>query len=312
LDLAHIDLAHPWAVRGGSCTLAMAPRMRDAILPCGLVLTLGTAPLFVPHLQQASVSSNRLPGGSPAPTRTWHQTQKPRTSSAGLVVSGFGAAALIGAAATATSQHTAPLKKISRKAASDAASSKAAKEDAKPTAGVPEAPKPKRQPFDPSLQLGALPPLGYFDPLGFSKVGDRQGFWEMRDREIHHGRVAMLALTGLIVQHFIHREAPEFQTAVKLAPTSLGAWTLFFGPGEFASFWLLFSTAAFIEVVWRPANQRKEAGNYGDPLGLNMYTPDMRSKEISNGRFAMICVMGVFGAELATGKDAVEQLGLGL
>jgi len=289
----------------------MAPQMRDAILPCGLALsTLVTAPLFVPGLEQASVS--RLSHGSHAVTQTRHQSQQSHFGSTGLVVSGFGLAALIGAAAKSTSRYSAPLKRTARKAASNAASSTAAEAGAKSAAGVPVAPTPKRQPFDPSRQLGALPPLGYFDALGFSKVGDRQGFWEMRDREIHHGRVAMLALTGLVVQHFIHREAPEFQTAVKLAPTGLGAWTLFFGPGEFASFWILFSIAAIIEIAWRPANQRKEAGNYGDPLGLNMYSPDMRNKELSNGRFAMICVMGVFGAELATGKDAVEQLGLGL
>jgi len=47
-----------------------------------------------------------------------------------------------------------------------------------------------------------------------------------------------------------------------------------------------------------------------DPFGLNMYTPEMRSKELSNGRMAMISMLGIFAAELATGKDAIEQFGL--
>ena len=32
--------------------------------------------------------------------------------------------------------------------------------------------------------------------------------------------------------------------------------------------------------------------------------------EKMNGRFAMIAVMGILGAELATGKDAIQQFGL--
>merc|ERR1712061_532698 len=54
----------------------------------------------------------------------------------------------------------------------------------------------------------------------------------------------------------------------------------------------------------------KEPGNFGDPTGLNMYTEEMRSKELNNGRMAMISVLGIFAAEMMTGKDAIEQFGL--
>jgi len=40
-----------------------------------------------------------------------------------------------------------------------------------------------------------------------------------------------------------------------------------------------------------------------------MYDREWREREISNGRFAMICTMGILGGELATGKDAVQQFG---
>eukprot|EP00971_Amphidinium_carterae_P211506 4196741-Amphidinium_carterae.1 len=36
----------------------------------------------------------------------------------------------------------------------------------------------------------------------------------------------------------------------------------------------------------------------------------MRNKEINNGRMAMISVLGIFAAELATGKNAIQQLTL--
>merc|ERR1712232_2917 len=45
----------------------------------------------------------------------------------------------------------------------------------------------------------------------------------------------------------------------------------------------------------------------GDPAGLNQYTEDMRLKEINNGRMAMISILGICGAELAAGKDALAQ-----
>lgn len=44
--------------------------------------------------------------------------------------------------------------------------------------------------FDPSTQLGAMAPLGYFDPLGFCKKGDEATFRNLRASDIKHGRVA--------------------------------------------------------------------------------------------------------------------------
>ena len=41
-----------------------------------------------------------------------------------------------------------------------------------------------------------------------------------------------------------------------------------------------------------------------------MDSTEMRNKELSNGRMAMLSVLGIFAAEFATGKDAFEQFGL--
>merc|ERR1719229_1508806 len=57
--------------------------------------------------------------------------------------------------------------------------------------------------FDPAVQLGAMAPLGYFDPAGFSKKGDENGFRTLRAAEIKHGRVAMMAAVGAVVQHYV-------------------------------------------------------------------------------------------------------------
>merc|ERR1719437_380495 len=62
-----------------------------------------------------------------------------------------------------------------------------------------------------------MAPLGYFDPLGFTKTGDEEGFRKMREAELKHGRVAMMASVGLVGQHFI--KFPFFEKT----PAGLGA-----------------------------------------------------------------------------------------
>jgi len=46
---------------------------------------------------------------------------------------------------------------------------------------------------------GALPPVGFFDPLGFADKADEQTLKRYREAEITHGRVAMLAVVGFLV-----------------------------------------------------------------------------------------------------------------
>ena len=43
---------------------------------------------------------------------------------------------------------------------------------------------------------GALPPVGFFDPLGFAEKADEPTLKRYREAEVTHGRVAMLAVVG--------------------------------------------------------------------------------------------------------------------
>merc|ERR1719210_21849 len=85
--------------------------------------------------------------------------------------------------------------------------------------------------FTPALQLGAMAPLGYFDPVGFSNVGDEAGFRNLRAAEIKHGRVAMLAALGAVVQHYVKfpgfESMPSGLPAALTAPGSYGFVALF-------------------------------------------------------------------------------------
>ncbi|CAE8611709.1 unnamed protein product [Polarella glacialis] len=159
---------------------------------------------------------------------------------------------------------------------------------------------PPAAPFDPAQQVGAGAPLGYFDPLGFSKKGDKAGFNNLQASEIKHGRVAMMAALGAVVQHYV--KFPGFEDV----PSGLGAVTT--APGTYG-FAALFLVSGVLELAIWTQNDKKEPGNFGDPAGLNMYNPEMRQKEINNGRMGMFSVIGIIGAEVLTGKDGMNQLG---
>lgn len=49
-------------------------------------------------------------------------------------------------------------------------------------------------------ELGAQPPLGFFDPLGLVADGDQETFDRLRFVELKHGRISMLAVVGYLVQ----------------------------------------------------------------------------------------------------------------
>lgn len=47
-------------------------------------------------------------------------------------------------------------------------------------------------------ELGAQPPLGFYDPLGLVADGDQTKFDRLRYVELKHGRVSMLAVAGYL------------------------------------------------------------------------------------------------------------------
>jgi len=159
----------------------------------------------------------------------------------------------------------------------------------------------ERPPFDPKAQIGAVAPLGFFDPLGFCPPGNEGKFRELRAAELKHGRVAMMAAVGSVIQHFVRMpfmgEAPSGIMAPISMPSRLIFWSVFL------------PFCAIMELVFWKQDSKREVGDFGDPFGIGMYNDDMRNREINNGRFAMFSAIGIIAAELATGKDAVQQLG---
>ncbi|KAL9139498.1 Light-harvesting complex-like [Amphidinium carterae] len=125
--------------------------------------------------------------------------------------------------------------------------------------------------FKPSEAVGAMEPLGYFDPLGFCKEGDVETFRNYRAAEIKHGRVAMMAAVGLVAQDIFQLPGVSEWGAgngIMAATTLFGQWGLV----------AIFMWSGNLEVLWKE-REDKEPGNFGDPLGLDMYTIEMRNKE---------------------------------
>merc|ERR1719410_1254891 len=167
---------------------------------------------------------------------------------------------------------------------------------------------------------GAIAPLGFFDPLGFTKDMDLMGVKRFREAEIMHGRVAMMATVGYLigestptitygmdVHHTIaNNQIPEVPGAV-LFP--------FFLAINICE--ALRASKGWVEPGLGPIFTLREnyyPGDLGfDPLGLKPTEAkdfdDIQAKELSNGRLAMIAVAGMCVQELINGKGILENLG---
>mmetsp|Transcript_36376 Transcript_36376/g.81205 ORF Transcript_36376/g.81205 Transcript_36376/m.81205 type:complete len:431 (+) Transcript_36376:70-1362(+) len=157
------------------------------------------------------------------------------------------------------------------------------------------------QAFDPSAQVGATAPLGFFDPAGFTKGIDEKEWNKLRSQEIKHARAAMMGAVGLLAQSAY--KLPGYEGV----PAGLASqWT---EPGS-NSLWLIFGLIGCLEVGLSPWKEDPEKpGDYGDPLNLakGNITDDIRCRELNNGRFAMFAFLGIVTAELYTGEAAVAQ-----
>ena len=170
-------------------------------------------------------------------------------------------------------------------------------------------------PPTPSEILKSMPgvtgPFGFFDPLGYSEADDltegKARFY--REAELKHGRVAMLASLGFLVGEQFHPlwggnvDVPSY---IAFQETPLQA--VFFPVVLSLAVFEVFSVFTFEspkEGLWSIKSDH-QAGDLGfDPLGLKPTDPtelaEMQSKELNNGRLAMIAIAGMVGQELATG-----------
>jgi len=164
----------------------------------------------------------------------------------------------------------------------------------------------KDGPFVITEQVGAIKPLGFWDPLGFcGPDGDEATFNDYRRKELKHGRAAMMATLGFTIQSsFVLPsmiEVPRGVQAATVYPGNVGLAFVFFAVG-------------FCEMgPFADREEGMEPGNYQDPGRFTWqnnyfeYNTDQRNIELSHGRFAMLGVIGTMAAGWYTGYDAGEQ-----
>lgn len=180
---------------------------------------------------------------------------------------------------------------------------------------------------------GAVAPFGFFDPLGLSKDASEGDVIRWREAELKHGRVAMLATVGVLVGESVEKNTPLFGDKI------VGPAIYQFQEAEALSkFGFLAGIVAFIALIegysisncWETLEQkaaRDPEGKTGsqlapgyingdlgfDPLGLKPKDSEgfalMQTKEINNGRLAMIGAAGMLVQELINEKGIWENLG---
>jgi Chlorophyll A-B binding protein len=160
---------------------------------------------------------------------------------------------------------------------------------------------------------GAVAPLGFWDPLAFSTNADANTLKRYREAELVHGRVAMLMVVGTFGGESLH-EGPVI-SHLSQAPQPIWVALVFF----VAWIELLRAQIGWVEPENVPADQpgllraNYVPGNLGfDPLGLAPRDPlefkVMQTKELQNGRLAMIAAIGFMAQEAVTQKGILENL----
>merc|ERR1712190_698838 len=162
---------------------------------------------------------------------------------------------------------------------------------------------------------GNIAPAGNFDPANILEGKSKATVYKLREAELTHGRVGMLAAAGFLVQEKFHPlfngiGGPAIKQIPQLPP---GLWFLMtLGIG--------ISEALRIQKGWADPSE-----NYGglkegyypgdidfDPLGLKPEDPDelreLQEKELNNGRLGMIAAAGFMAQEAVTGTTWGESL----
>jgi len=169
-----------------------------------------------------------------------------------------------------------------------------------------------------------------FDPLS---LGTPENFAFMREAEIKHGRLAMLAAVAWPTQEIFHPLLADLTFGKDLLDASNGASPSLLNGGLFQSelFPALFLFAVGTSILeetdknsrksngaaWNEYPQQfgtfgRQPGNFGfDPL--NFYRPldaaqkvSVQERELTNGRVAMLAVGSYVATEFVTGTPVVQ------
>lgn len=167
---------------------------------------------------------------------------------------------------------------------------------------------------------GVVAPTGFFDPIGFSRDGiTLNEIKRNREAEVMHGRVAMLAVVGYFVGETFGGPfglvGPANDQLQQLPVPALVLLGLGIGAGEIRRAqigWVEPDLGSWTTTLWK-LRDNYYPGDVGfDPLGLKPTEPqafkNMQTRELQNGRLAMIAAAGMCAQELVNHRTIFETI----
>merc|ERR1712194_844806 len=152
---------------------------------------------------------------------------------------------------------------------------------------------------------GATMPFKCFDPLGLANLGSESTLAWFRAAELKHGRVAMLATTGYLVQatgaHFPGMLSSDvsFESLSQMKP--FDAWDNVPNAGKAQILAAIFATEIFTEARGTHYTKGGDLPTIVFPaIDFSKVKPEAlvtkRNRELNNGRLAMIAIMSFISA----------------
>lgn len=142
---------------------------------------------------------------------------------------------------------------------------------------------------------GAQAPLGFFDPLGLLKEADANRFFNLRFVELKHGRIAMLAVLGHLVQQ-------NFRLPGQISIDGPAFADLPNGFAGLAAVPLLGLAQMFFSIGWWELKGWKQVegstpGDFGIPYVQGVNTEEQKANkraiELNNGRAAQMGILAL-------------------
>jgi len=167
---------------------------------------------------------------------------------------------------------------------------------------------------------GALPPTGYFDPIGFARYGiSLNEVKRYREAEVQHGRVSMVAIVGYYAGESL--PSPFGITGPandQLQQTPLPAFVLLTAAIAAAELqrarigWLEPDFSQWSKTLFTLRDSYYPGDLGFDPLGFKPSDAkkfaDMQTRELQNGRLAMIGIAGIISQELVNHKTILDTV----